>query len=82
MAPAPGVIAETNHSSRVTLLAPDDLEELLDRFKAVQRLDHSIEVERDVLVNQDVAKPWQPLEFRHELGREPGVANQIPEASV
>lgn len=36
----------------------DDSQELLDRLKVVKRLDHAVQIEVDVFVDQDVAEPW------------------------
>lgn len=37
-------------------LRPHDIQKALDRLESVQRLYHSIHVESDIVMNQDVAK--------------------------
>ena len=55
----------------------DDLEELLDGLKLVESLDHTVEIERDVFVDDDVAEARKPLEFPNQLRRETLIPRQV-----
>jgi hypothetical protein len=55
-----------------------DLQEPLDRFQPGQRLDHSLHVQRHVLVDQDVAESREALQLLDEVRRKPPVSNEIP----
>jgi hypothetical protein len=57
-----------------------DLEELLDRFELVEGLDHTVEIERDVSVDDDVAEPGKALEFPNQLRGEALVPRQVSNA--
>ncbi len=55
----------------------DDIQELIDGFQFIERIDSALEIERHILVNQNVAEPGKALERPHEIGREPLIASQI-----
>ena len=53
------------------------IEEALDRLQAIQGLDHAVEVEHDVLVNEDVAESRKAIEFLDEIGGESRIVGQV-----
>jgi hypothetical protein len=50
---------------------------LLDGLKLVESLDHTIEIERHVFMDDDVAEARKPLEFPNQLRRETLIPRQV-----
>ena len=57
----------------------DDLDEPLDWIQPLQGLDRTLQIQRDVFVDHDVAEPRQQFERRDQIRRQPLIAAETPD---